>query len=205
MNTRLTRRAALAQVLRGWPTVALSAAALALVGCASFGTREQPPASVWSGRLALSIAATPGQPARGFTASFELRGEPARGELSLSGPLGAQALRVSWAPGRYELDTGSGPQAYPSIDSLMQAGVGESLPLPALFDWLQGRAWPDAPHSPLPDGFAQLGWRLDTQQLGEGWVRAQRDAGQPHAHSPALSLRIRLQQRPAPDTPPPAR
>jgi outer membrane lipoprotein LolB len=202
VTTRVTRRAALRQALRCWQVPALGCSVLPLWGCANLGMHEPPPADLWSGRLALNIAAHAGQPARGFSASFELRGEPTRGLLSLSGPLGAQALRVSWAPGRHELDTGRGPQTYPDMDSLMEAGVGERLPLPALFDWLQGRPWPAAPHSPLSDGFVQLGWRLDTQQLAEGWLRAQREAGQAHAHSPAMSLRIRLDKRPAPDTPP---
>jgi outer membrane lipoprotein LolB len=201
VTTQVTRRVALRQGLRCWQVPALAGGLLSLVGCASLKPTEQPQAQRWSGRVAVNIAAHAGQSARGFSASFELRGEPARGQLSLSGPLGAQALRVTWAPGRHELDTGSGPQTYPDMDSLLRASIGESLPLPALFDWLQGRPWPAASHSPLSDGFTQLGWRLDTQQLSEGWLRAQRDAGHPHAHSPAMSLRIRLDPRSATDAP----
>ena len=139
--------------------------------------------------MSLSVAAWDGQPARGFTASFELRGSAQLGALEISGPLGTQALRADWSDPLYRLDTGQGPQAYGSLEELARVGLGEPLPLAALFDWLQGRPWPGAPYT-SPDGhgarFEQLGWVLDAQALNEGALRATRQA------QPTLTLRIRL-------------
>jgi outer membrane lipoprotein LolB len=64
------------------------------------------------------------------------------------------------------------------------------MPLAALFDWLRGRPWPGAPHEAEPDGFSQLGWRVDVRALGQGLLTARRPA------EPAVTLRLRLEAAP---------
>lgn len=178
-----------------------TATSTGLAGCATAPASSGDPKAdergeFWSGRLSLTVAATDTQPSRGFSASFELSGHAQQGQLDLSGPLGAQALRVSWAPGRYVLDTGSGPQDFQSLDALVRASLGEPLPLTALFFWLRGQPWPQAAFRSSAQGFEQADWQLDTQALAEGLLRAQRPAGVPAASSPAVSLRIRLDRPP---------
>jgi outer membrane lipoprotein LolB len=163
-----------------------AAAALLLalmLGCASVPTT----APLVSGRLSLQVAAADGQPARGFNASFDLRGTAEAGELRLSTPLGPQIASARWSPGEVVLLAGQGEQRFDSLAALAQEALGEALPLQALPDWLQGRPWPGATAQPSGDGFEQLGWVLDLSRRAEGFITATR------AQPPAVSLRIRLE------------
>jgi len=165
---------------------ALLAAAALLGGCAT-----PPPASVdggpvTSGRLSLRVDAAAERPAQGVTAAFELQGDAERGELRLLSPLGGMLAAARWAPGQALLDTPAGRQGFASLDELSLQALGEVLPLAALPDWLAGRPWPGATHLPAPDGFEQLGWRVDLAKRAEGWVLARRAA------APAVVLRVRL-------------
>ena len=77
------------------------------------------------------------------------------------------------------------------LDSLGQAVLGEALPMAALFSWLRGRAWADAPSQPRPDGqpgFVQLGWQIDLARWADGALDAVRLA------PPAITVRARLEQ-----------
>ena len=139
-----------------------------------------------SGRLSLRVEAAAERSAQGLTAAFELQGQAERGELRLLSPLGAQMASARWSPGLAFLDTPAGRQAFASLDELSLQTLGEVLPLAALPDWLAGRPWPGAAHQTLPNGFEQLGWRVDLARHAQGWVLAARDA------APAVSLRIRL-------------
>jgi outer membrane lipoprotein LolB len=162
--------------------------AAALSACATTG-REAPPPPAASGRMALQIAAHGAEAARGFSGQFELRGSAETGSLELSGPLGAGWAQASWATGRFRLQTSQQTFDYASLDELTQAGLGEALPLAALFDWLKGRPWPGAAFAGLGEGspgFVQLGWRIDTGDLAAGRLRAQR------LQAPAITLRILL-------------
>jgi len=163
------------------------AALLVLAGCAS-----APPASgpLLAGRLAVRIDS---QPPRSVSASFELSGSPERGQLQLSGPLGATAAQARWAPGEAELRQGDQRQAYPDLDTLAVEALGERIPIAALFDWLRGRAWPGATSSPRTDGeagFQQLGWQISLARWSEGWVEARRDS------PPRVTVRARLDSPP---------
>ena len=163
-------------------TVAMTAA---LTGCAT----PQPTAdeTPWtSGRLALRVDATPERTAQSVSAAFELRGASERGELRLSSPLGTLMASATWSPGQAMLLTTEGERRFASLDDLARQALGEPLPLAALPDWLAGRPWPEAPHEVQADGFGQLGWRVQTRRLAEGWITAQR------LDPPGVQLRVKL-------------
>jgi outer membrane lipoprotein LolB len=158
-------------------------------GCASVAPPGLPPGLI-SGRLALQVAATPTEPARQVSGSFELRGDAARGQLDLVSPLGITVAQARWLPGRVELlNSGDGPIVFESLDELSTRAFGEPLPLAALFDWLRGRPWPGAPSLAASDGsgFEQMGWVIDTSRLADGQIIARRPA------PPAVTLRARME------------
>jgi outer membrane lipoprotein LolB len=167
------------------PAALLAAAAL-LGACATPPPGPADSGPVSSGRLSLRVEAAAERPAQGLTAAFELQGTGERGELRLLSPLGSQIVAARWAPGRAELETSAGIQAFANLDELSLQALGEVLPLAALPDWLVGRPWPGAVHQPAPGGFEQVGWRLDLARQAEGWVVARRAA------APAVVLRVRL-------------
>ena len=130
-----------------------------------------------------------GQPERSFSAGFSLSGDARHGELLLSGPLGAGAARARWSAGQAVLLSGGQQTAYASLDALADAALGAALPMAALFDWLQGRPWPGAPHLARDDGqagFDQLGWRVDLQGFADGQLQARRLA------APGVTVRVRM-------------
>ncbi|MEY4413987.1 MAG: hypothetical protein RIQ53_1280 [Pseudomonadota bacterium] len=166
-----------------WP----APAALALLGgCASPG---QPARPRHAGRLALR---TEGEDSRSFTSAFELYGSAREGRLMLNSPLGTTAAQASWSPRGASLQQGASQQDYPDLDRLSLDLLGETLPLAALFDWLDGRPWDGAAARATADGFTQLGWRIDTRGLNDGLLDMRR--AEP---GPSLSLRVRLERDPS--------
>jgi outer membrane lipoprotein LolB len=166
--------------------VLLAAAAL-LAGCGSLPPAGEAAGQRIAGRLAIQVAGIGVEPARQLAAGFELRGSAARGALDLISPLGLLLAQARWQPGGAELEQGGQTQVYASTDELAAMALGQALPLEALFDWLRGRPWPGAPASPTAEGFAQLGWQVDTRALPEGRLLARRDT------PPAVTLRVRLE------------
>ena len=166
--------------------VALSA----LAGCA---TPPAPPdESPWTtGRLSLRVEASAERPQQSLSVAFELQGNGVRGELRLNSPLGTQLATARWASGRALLRTTDGEREFADLDDLSRQALGEALPLAALPDWLSGRPWSGAPHGAQPDGFEQLGWRVQTERQFEGWITARRE------RPPAVHLRVKL-ERPEP-------
>ncbi|MDB5817036.1 MAG: hypothetical protein JWQ11_676 [Rhizobacter sp.] len=140
-----------------------------------------------SGRMAVRVAETPTVAARSVSASFELQGDAQAGSLNLSTPLGTLMAQARWAPGTVTLTTPQGQTAYNDLDSLTQQVLGESIPVPALFDWLRGRPWPDAATTMGNDGgFSQLGWDVDLADYSQGAITVVRSA------MPAVTVRVRL-------------
>ena len=149
-------------------------------------------AGPWTGgRLSLRVEASAARPAQSLTASFELRGSARRGELQLIGPLGSQLAQARWQPGTAELVTAEGRRDFADLDALAEQALGERIPLAALPDWLAGRPWTAAAHTPTAAGFEQLGWQVDTSRHAEGRVAATRAA------PPAVSLRVQLDRVPS--------
>ncbi len=146
----------------------LLAASLMLVGCAVPPRTLERTAgdAYWSGRLALQVEDAPSQ---SFSATFELRGSAERGELALYSPLGSTVAQLRWQPGEAWLSTGGQTQRYASMDALTSAATGTALPLPALFDWLIGRA------AEVP------GWQADLSRVPQGRLLASRSMPLPRA------------------------
>ena len=169
---------------------ALAGAALALsallAGCAT-----RPPTSpAYEGQRLhgrLSVQAADGQ---GGSSAFELLGTALVGQLELSTPLGSLVARASWDAQGVRLETPQqGSRLFASLDALGQELLGEAIPVAALFDWLQGRPWPQAEASPLPSparGFVQLGWRIELDRFDDGLLVAKR------LGEPMVTLRARL-------------
>jgi len=173
--------------VRRW--VAGLAALIALAGCATPPPRG---GDVLGGRLSVQVDPSLAQPARSLSAGFELRGNATRGELDLTSPLGAVVARARWQPGLAELVTAEGTSGFLDLADLSSRTFGEPLPLAALFDWLRGRPWGDAPSQALATGtgFEQLGWQVDTARFAERQIVARRVA------PPAVTLRARLDDAP---------
>jgi outer membrane lipoprotein LolB len=177
----------------------LSVAALALL-LAACATRPPPLAgAVYAGKLAVRCDASESQPARSVSGQFELSGSPASGQLVLTSPIGTTVARARWShpaglhgePSEIELEADGRTARFDSLDAMMQQALGDSLPLAAMFDWLAGRPWPDAPAARGADGlsFEQLGWRVDLSQFAPSQlITAERPAPPPTLH-----VRVKLE------------
>ncbi len=181
-----------ASAARSSPAPHGRAAALLLCGALLAGCALRPPppplaGERFAGRLAIKVD---GHPERSSSAGFELSGSADAGWLLLTTPLGTTAAKAVWQQGQAELESAGTTQRFDSLDALVQAAVGEDLPLAALFDWLRGRPWPGAASAARDDGvagFNQLSWQVDLSRQREGVVDALR-----RAPSPALNVRVRL-------------
>lgn len=166
------------------------AATMALAGCAAVPPTPTGSRETLSGRLALQVDALPDRPAQSISASFDLRGSAEQGELRLSTPLGTTLAATYWGPGEARLVTPQGEKRFDDLDALSRGAFGESLPLRALPDWLQGRPWPGAAEPALPlqpgPGFVQLGWTIDLARFHSGQVQASRSG------PPAVRLRAQI-------------
>lgn len=162
---------------------------LAIAGCATPTPAPTTPPTL-SGRLLLQISPQGLEPARQWSAGFELRGTAQAGELDLTSPLGTLVAQARWQPGHAELAQGGQSQRFVDLADLSLQLLGEAVPLEALFDWLRGRPWPALAHERTDAGFTQGGWVVDLTGLGAGTLTAQRPA------APALTLRARLEASP---------
>ena len=129
----------------------------------------------WTGRISLQVQS---EPAQSFSASFDLKGNSERGELTLVSPLGNVLGVLRWAPGEALLDSGNGKvQRFASVDELMAQATGAAVPIDALFAWLRG------------DNAAASGWSADLSRYQEGRISAKRSQPAPQA-----DLRVVLDQ-----------
>jgi outer membrane lipoprotein LolB len=174
-------------------------AGVALAGCSSLPKATGADAAALAdaprltGKFGLIVPAGPGGQPRGqnVNANFELLGDPRRGQLEMSTSMGNLVARVSWQPGSAWVKTPDGDRAYDDIDALTQELLGETLPLQALFDWLRGRPWPQAPSQASGEsGFQQLGWQVDLRRFDNQLISAQRL--NPNGAEPLATLRLKL-------------
>jgi outer membrane lipoprotein LolB len=126
----------------------------------------------WQGRLSVVVHNSPPQ---SMSASFLLRGNALYGALDLYSPLGTTLAAVRWAPGSVVWLHGSGQQAFESLEALTEQATGAALPVPTLFDWLQGTP------STTP------GWQADLSALEQGLLVARRTTP-----SPEVVLRLKI-------------
>ena len=163
--------------------------ALLVAACASVPTAPTS-GDTLSGRLAVKVDAWNGAAPRSVSAAFELQGDPKTGRLNLSTPLGSVLAQARWSPGSVVLVTPQGERQFADLDDLTGEVLGESLPVPALFDWLRGRPWPGAPSTattpPAERGFEQLGWTVSLARFDEAWVVATR------TQPPVVTVRAKL-------------
>lgn len=121
----------------------------------------------WAGRISLQVQS---EPAQSFSASFELKGQPEQGELTLISPLGSVLGVLRWSPGEAVLDSGNGKiQRFASVDELMAQATGAAVPVAALFAWLLG------------DPVSVSGWSADLSRHAEGRISAKRTQPAPQA------------------------
>ncbi|HEY8708733.1 MAG TPA: outer membrane lipoprotein LolB [Burkholderiaceae bacterium] len=175
------------------PVGRVTALLVALLMAACAAVPQAPIAGVTlSGRLALHVDGVDGGAARSMSAAFELQGDPLAGHLNLSTPLGNVVAQARWAPGSVVLITPKGEKTFADLNALTYEVLGESLPVAALFDWLQGRPWPGAASvatvAPVAPGFEQLGWVISLARFDDGLIAAQR------ANPPVVTLRAKLDQ-----------
>jgi outer membrane lipoprotein LolB len=175
---------------RAFGRLACALAVAQLLGCATTPPPSEP--ANLSGRLSVRVAAQGDTPGRSVSAVFDLRSSDGQsGELDLSTPLGTLMGRARWSPGQVSLATSQGERSYPSLAALSEDVLGEDVPVQALFDWLQGRAWPGAASTPLTApslGFSQLGWTIRLDRLADGAIQAER------AEPPEVTVQVRLQR-----------
>ena len=152
-------------------------ATIFIAGCAhTTGPAVQNDANIssWTGRISLQVQSEPPQ---AFFAGFELRGTPIQGELMLNSPLGTSLAVLRWSPEEAVLHSGGQIQRFASVDELLEKATGAAVPLPALFDWLNGK------------NTALNGWSADLSQQPAGKISANRTSPQPRT-----DLRIVLAQ-----------
>ncbi len=109
------------------------------------------------------------EPPQAFFAGFELKGNPIQGELTLNSPLGNSLAVLRWSPQEAVLDSGNQIQRFATVDELIEKATGAAVPLPALFDWLDGK------------NTAAAGWNADLSQQAEGRISASRTVPQPRS------------------------
>ena len=135
--------------------------------------------TAWAGRLSLQVQSpSEGVLAQSFAASFELSGQPERGELRLISPLGSVLGVMRWTPDEAVLDTGNGKlQRYPSVELFLAETTGAAVPMAALFGWLHGQ------------DTGAAGWTADLSRHSDGRIAARR-----YAPAPQADLRLVLDQ-----------
>ena len=117
-------------------------------------------------------------PPQNTSGSFELSGNAENGQLILLTPLGNIAARVQWNATNASVTQGNQTRQADSLDALTQELLGTSLPVTALFDWIQGRAT------------QAQGWSADLTSHADGKILAIRSTPLPEA-----SLRIVLDEQ----------
>jgi outer membrane lipoprotein LolB len=157
---------------RRWMAWLALACSLWLTGCAQPPKAAEAGTASWSGRLSLQVE---GQASQSFSSLFDLQGDPDKGELVLTSPLGNTLARLQWDAGRAQLTTGQETRESRSLDELLRQATGTAIPVGAIFEWLNGNQ------------ATATGWQADLSGSAEGRLVARRTDPAPQA-----TLRIAL-------------
>ena len=135
------------------------AAAIAAAGLMAGCAWLRPPSKTafWQGRIAIK---DPRDPQNNMSASFELQGNASSGSLGLFNMLGLTLASMRWSEGFAELQSNGETHSYKSTDAMLSASLGHSIPLAAVFDWLNGE------NASVP------GWDVDRSRYAERRLRA---------------------------------
>lgn len=158
--------------LRRWMAWLALACTLWLTGCAQPPRAAEAGTASWSGRLSLQVE---GQASQSFSSLFDLQGDPDKGELVLTTPLGNTLARLQWDAGRAQLTTGQETRESTSLDELLRQATGTAIPVAAIFQWLNGNQ------------ATATGWQADLSGSADGRLVARR-----HDPVPEATLRIAL-------------
>lgn len=146
--------------LRTWHLWLWVCKLLLLAGCASPRVLQSPGTeqiAYWHGRLAVKVFSSPVQ---AFAANFELTGQPDKGELVLTSPLGTTLAHLKWDAHAATLQANGTQQSYGSLQELALQVTGADLPVTSLFAWLAGQPQ------------EAEGWQADLSELAQGRIQA---------------------------------
>ncbi|RZI80523.1 MAG: hypothetical protein EOP38_22255 [Rubrivivax sp.] len=179
--------------------IAWLASSLLLGACSNFPARAPSEAASASasaqqalqGQLSIKLQAFQNLPAKGISLGFFFNGTRQGGQLDLMTPMGSQVAQVRWTQAGTWLLTEQGERRFDTLSELSQEVLGEALPLSALMHWVQGEPDPDlpAPTITTAQSFEQVGWRIDTTEIGIGRLSAQREDTQTQR---GVTVRVRL-------------
>jgi outer membrane lipoprotein LolB len=155
-------------------------AILVIAGCAypiRLGGQKGTEIPGWHGRMAVRIhdVVQGAEQQQSFASTFDLKGNPAQGQLLFFTPLGITLASLNWNEHQATLHTPGNTRHFDTLQNLMISVVGADVPLPALFAWLQGTSVPTS------------GWLVDLSQYANGKILANRVSPEP-----AVELRIML-------------
>lgn len=151
---------------------ALVGSIFTMLGCAHPTRTLNTDLQAWSGRIALQVD---DQSEQSFSAIFELRGSAQVGTLMLLSPLGNQLAQLDWQDGYVQLSSGNQKRSSDSLNTLLQEVMGTTLPIEAMFSWLQGTQT------------TTVGWHADLSNIATGRIVARR-----YEPAPQATLRIVL-------------
>lgn len=148
----------------------------------------------WQGYFSVKLGPWGSVAAEGQSFTFYLRASQQEAQLDLMTPLGTQLAQVRWSPTGTWIRSSQGTESYSSLDDLSIHLLGETVPLKALPNWLDGQPSPDLPAAQTlanRPGFTQGGWTIDTQSLSDGYLQATRPETSTQRQ---ITIKVRLER-----------
>jgi outer membrane lipoprotein LolB len=107
----------------------------------------------------------------GFNAHFEWRQLDQDTDLTVEGPFGAGHARITAHADHIRIAAGNVPPMefdppYAGLDEALTQQLGFTVPLHAVSYWLRGVPDPELPSGAEEGGFAQAGWRVESDRPG---------------------------------------
>ncbi|MDQ7091879.1 MAG: lipoprotein insertase outer membrane protein LolB [Methylococcales bacterium] len=109
-----------------------------------------------------------------WTATLEWHHLEKKETLTLSGPLGQSAIKITLTENLMTLDRGDGKVTQSEdITHFIEQQLGMVIPVKSLRYWVLGLTHPDKPFVQLADGFEQEKWIIqyrEMQQINKKWM-----------------------------------